>query len=93
MMTSANNYTKKNKNKNKTKQNKTDRQNPRRNGKSKAVQTKSLKEAYTYTLTKREKGINIYTSLLSKSTSSVWDDSLSIQVFHRCRVHQVGCGY
>ena len=31
MMTSANNYTKKNKNKNKTKQNKTDRQNPRRN--------------------------------------------------------------
>ena len=23
--------------------------------------------------------------LLPKSTSSIWDDSLSIQVFHRCR--------
>ena len=33
-----------------------DRQNPRTNGKSKAIQTKSHKEAYTYTLTKREKG-------------------------------------
>ena len=37
-----------------------DRQNPRTNGKSKAIQTKSHKEAYTYTLTKREKGKNIY---------------------------------
>ena len=35
---------------------KTDRQNPRINCKSKAIQTKSHKEAYTYTLTKREKG-------------------------------------
>ena len=26
------------------------------------------------------------------STSSIWDDSLSIQLFHRCRVHQVDCG-
>ena len=26
------------------------------------------------------------------STSSIWDDSLSIQVFHRGRVHQVDCG-
>ena len=34
---------------------KTDRQNPRTNGKSKAIQTNSHKEAYTYTLTKREK--------------------------------------
>ena len=33
-----------------------DRQNPRTNGKSKAIQTKSHTEAYTYTLTKREKG-------------------------------------
>ena len=49
MITSAKNYTK---NQNK----KTDRQNPRRNGKSKAIQTKSHREAYTYTLTKREKG-------------------------------------
>ena len=39
-----------------------DRQNPRANGKSKAIQTKSHTEAYTYTLTKREKGKkkNIY---------------------------------
>ena len=69
-----------------------DRQNPRTNGKSKAIQTKSHTEAYTYTLTKREKGDRIYISLLPKSTSSIWDDSLSIQVFHRCRVHQVDFG-
>ena len=36
------------------------RQNPRTNGNSKAIQTKSHKEAYTYTLTKSEKGKNIY---------------------------------
>ena len=62
-----------------------DRQNPRTNGKSKAIQTKSHTEAYTYTLTKREKGKKIYILLLPKATSSMWDDSLSIQVFHRCR--------
>ena len=40
---------------------KSDRQNPRTNGKSKAIQRKSHKEAYTYTLTKKEKGKkNIY---------------------------------
>ena len=38
------------------KKNNTDRQNPRTNGKNKAIQTKSHTEAYTYTLTKREKG-------------------------------------
>ena len=84
MMTSTENYTKK--------KNKTDRQNPRTNGKSKAMQTKSHTEAYTYAFTKREKGEKIYISLLPKSTSSIWDDSLSVQVFHRCRVHQVDCG-
>ena len=52
MITSAKNYTKKNK--------KMDRQNPRTNGKSKAIQTKSHKEAYTYTLTKREKRRKIH---------------------------------
>ena len=62
-----------------------ERQNPRTNVKSKAIQTKSHTEAYAYTLTKREKGKNIYIWLLPKSTSSMWDDSLSIQVFHRCR--------
>ena len=81
---------KKRKNENKTK--KTDGQNSRTNGKSKGIQTKSHTEAYTYTLTKREKGENICISLLPKSTSSIWDDSLSIEVFHRYRVHQVDRG-
>ena len=62
-----------------------DGQNPSTNGESKAIQTKSHTEAYTYTLTKGEKGKDIYISLLQKSTSSIWDDSLSIQGFHRCR--------
>ena len=38
------------------KKKKTGRQNPRTNGKSKVIQTKLQTEAYTYTLTKREKG-------------------------------------
>ena len=46
-----------------------DRQNPRTNGKSKVTQTKSPKEAYRYTLTKREKGKKLYMSLLPKSTA------------------------
>ena len=46
--------------KKKTNNKKTDRQDPKTNGKSKAIQTKSHKEAYTYTLTKREKGKTIY---------------------------------
>ena len=69
MIASGKNYTKKQKRK-------TDRQNPRTNGKSKAIQTKSHKEAYTYKLTKREKGKKIYiykkrkraTRLINKST-------------------------
>ena len=47
MIRSAKNYTKKRKI--------MDRQNPRTNGKSKAIPTKSHKEAYTYTLTKGAK--------------------------------------
>ena len=84
MITSSKNYTKKQKTK-------TDRQSPRTNGKSKATQTKSHTEAYTYTLTKREKGEKKIL-LLPKFTLSMWDDSLSIQIFQRCRVHQVDCG-
>ena len=53
MITSTKNYTKKKKKKY------MDRQNPRTNGKSKAIQTKSHTEAYMYTLTKKEK-INMY---------------------------------
>ena len=47
-----------------------DSQNPRTNGKSKAIQTKSHKEAYTYTLTKREKGKKIYLYLKKKEESN-----------------------
>ena len=54
MITTAKNYTKK---KN------MDKQKPRTNGKSKAIPTKSHKEAYTYTLTKRHKnGIHTWFS-------------------------------
>ena len=43
-------------------------------------------QKYTRTHSQKEKkGINIYISLLPKSTSSIWDDLLSIQVFQRCR--------
>ena len=72
MITSTKNYIKK------KKQKKTGRQNLRTNGKCKAIQTKSHKEAYTYTLTKREKGKkkkNIYikrkraTKSINKSTN------------------------
>ena len=69
MITSTENYTKKRKKQNKTK--KTDRQNTRTNGKSKAVQKKSHTEAYAYTFTKREKGGKKYISLLPKSTTSI----------------------
>ena len=57
MITSPKNYTK-NKNKNKE----MDRQNPRTNGKSKGIQTKSHKVAYTYTLPKTEK-VKLYISI------------------------------
>ena len=48
-----------------------DRQNPRTNGKSRAIQTKSHKEAYTYTLTKREKGKHIYIKKKKRATKSI----------------------
>ena len=67
-----------------------DRQKPRTNGKSKAIQIKSHIEAYTYTLTKREK---VKKKVFSPKLHLLnWDDFLSIQVFHKCRVHQVDCG-
>ena len=44
----------------KSRNEKMNRQNARTDGKSKPIQTKSHKEAYTYTLTKREKGKKIY---------------------------------
>ena len=42
------------------------------------------RQKHTHTHKKRKRK-EIYISLLPKSTSSIWDDSLSIQVFHRCR--------
>ena len=87
MITSTENYTKTNKQTNK---NQTDRTL------GQMVKAKLYRqnhtEAYAYTLTKREKGKYIYILLLPKSTSSIWDHLLSIQVFHSCRVHQVDCG-
>ena len=59
MITSAKNYTKKTKNRNKQTNKKTDRQKPRTNGKSKAIQTRSHKEAHTHTFTQK-KGKYIY---------------------------------
>ena len=55
MITSTKNYIKKTQKK-QTKNPKMDSQNPRRSGKSKAIQRKSHKEVYTYTLRKREEG-------------------------------------
>ena len=69
-----------------------DRQNPRTNGKSKAIPTKSHTEAYTYTLTKREKGKkNMYiiapkVHLLNFGWFIVSSGILQMQV------HQVDCG-
>ena len=70
MITSAKNYTK----------SKPDRQNTRANGKSKCIQTKSHKEAYTYTLTKREQE-KIYICIFKKrkrATKSINNLSLLI---------------
>ena len=68
-----------------------DRQNTRTNGKRKAIQTKSVKEAYRCTLTKREKGKKYIFHCSQSSPPEFWYDS-SIQVFHRFRVPQVDCG-
>ena len=68
MTTIAKNYTKRKK---KT----TDGQNPRTNGKSKAIQTKSHKEAYTYTLTEREK---------EKYIHIFWEVWAFLPAFSRC---------
>ena len=51
-------------------QQKPDRQNPKTNGKSKAIETKSHKDAYTYTLTKRGKGKKIYIYVRKKEESN-----------------------
>ena len=51
---------------------KKDRQNPKTNGKSKAIQTKSHTEAYTYTLTKKRKREKIYIYRCSQSPSPLF---------------------
>ena len=59
MITSAKKY---------SKEKKKDRQNPKTHGKSKAMQTKSHKEAYRYTLTKTVKG-KIYIFFLKEESN------------------------
>ena len=50
-------------------------------------------QKHTHTHSQKEKkGKKVYISLLPKSTSTIWDDLLSIQVFQICRVYQVDCG-
>ena len=45
----------------------------------------NLTQKHIHTRSQKEgKGKKCYI-LLPKSTSLIWDDSLSIQVFHRCR--------
>ena len=46
-------------------------------------------QKHTYTHSHKEKKRKKYISLLPISTCSIWDDSLSIQVFHRCRYIQL----
>ena len=58
------------KNKTKQKQKQKNKQNLWTNGKIKPIQTKSHKEAYTYILTKREKGKkNIYIYIKRKTAT------------------------
>ena len=47
---------------------------------------------HTYTLTKRGKVKKYIYHCSQSSLPQFWGNSLSIQVFHRCRVHQVDCG-
>ena len=68
-----------------------DGQNPRTNGESKAIQTKSHTEAYTYTLTKRGKGEKIIylapkVHLLDLGWFVVYSGIPQMQV------HQIVCG-
>ena len=45
----------------------------------------NLTQKHTHTHSQKEEKGKIYSILLPKFTSSIWDNSLSIQVFHRCR--------
>ena len=69
-----------------------DRENPGQMVKAKLYR-KNHTQKHTHTLSQEEKkGKKIYVSLLPKSATSIWDDLLSIQLFHRCSIHQVDCG-
>ena len=63
MITNAKNYSKK-------KKKETNRENPRTNGKSKPIQTKSHKEAHIYTQ-KEKKEKNIYIYKINRATKSI----------------------
>ena len=75
MITSAKNYTKEKKRTDRTLGQMVKAKLYRQNHTKKDTHTHSPKE---------KKGKNMYISLFPKSTS-IWDDSLSIQVFSRCR--------
>ena len=68
-----------------------DRQNPRTNGESKAIQTKSHTEAYTYTLTKRGKGEKII-YLAPKVHFLNLGEFIIYSGIPQTQVHQVDCG-
>ena len=50
---------------------KVDRQNPRTNGKSEVIQTKSQKEVYTYTVTKRDKGKKMHIYIKKEESNQI----------------------
>ena len=58
-----------------------DRPNPGQMGKAKLYRHNHTQKHTRTHSQKEKKGKNIYISLLPKATSSIWDDSLSIQVF------------
>ena len=88
MITSAKNYTKKQK---ENKNPKTDRQTLGQMVKAKLYRQNHTRSLHIHTHKKRKRKKYIY--ICSQSPlPQFWVDSLSIQVFHRCRVHQVDCG-
>ena len=86
MITSAKNYTKK------TQKTKKDRPNPGQKVKAKLDRLNHTKQ-HTHTHSQKEKKEKKKIFHCSQSSPPQFlDDSLSIHIFQRCRVHQVDCG-
>ena len=47
--------------------------------------TDKISHRHTHTHSQKEIKGKIYILLFPKSIASIWDDSLSVQVFYRCR--------